>query len=164
MPLKFLKDHICDACQMRKQTRVSFKPKNIVSTSRPLELLHMDLFGHSRTKSLDGNYYGFVIVDDYSRFCWTIFLRSKNETFSAFTPFAKLSQNKLSSNIVAIRSDHGGEFENHPFEDYCDKHDIEHNFFALRISQENGVMEHKNKIIEELTKTMINESSLPKYL
>ena len=70
----------------------------------------MDLFGPPQTKNIGGNYYDLVIVDDYSRFCWTFFLRSKDETFSAFTRFAKLSQNKLNSKIVAIRSDHGGEF------------------------------------------------------
>jgi hypothetical protein len=113
--IKFTKDHLCDACQKGKQTRISFKSKNIVSTTRPLELLHMDLFGPSRIKSLGGNYYGFVIVDDFSRFCWTIFLVSKSDTFAAFERFAKLSQNKLNTNIVSIRSDHGGEFENHLF-------------------------------------------------
>ena len=87
---------------MGKQTRVSFKLKNIVSTSRPLELLHMDLFGPSRTKNIGGNYYDFVIVDDYSRFCWVIFLHSKDETFSAFTQFARLSQNKMNLKIVVI--------------------------------------------------------------
>jgi hypothetical protein len=66
--IKFEKDKLCDACQKGKQTRVSFKPKNIVSTSKPLELLHLDLFGPSRIRSLGGNYYRFVIVDDFSRF------------------------------------------------------------------------------------------------
>lgn len=57
--IKFSKDHLCDACQMGKQTRVSFKSKNIVSTSRPLEVLHMDLFSPLRTKNIGGDYYGF---------------------------------------------------------------------------------------------------------
>ena len=92
-----------------------FKSKKVISTSRPLDLLHMDLFGPSRTKSIGGNYYGLVIVNDYSRFCWTFFLRSKDETFIAFTRFAKIAQNKMNSKIVVIRSDHGGEFENHLF-------------------------------------------------
>ena len=52
--LNFEKDRICDACQLDKQTRVSFKSKNNVSTSRPLELLHMNLFRHTRTTSLGG--------------------------------------------------------------------------------------------------------------
>jgi hypothetical protein len=42
---KFVKDKICDACQLGKQTKSSFKKKKVISTSRPLELLHMDLFG-----------------------------------------------------------------------------------------------------------------------
>ena len=49
--MKFSKNHICDACQKGKQTMVSFKSKNVVSTSRPLELLHMDLFGPHRLKT-----------------------------------------------------------------------------------------------------------------
>ena len=71
--LKFKKDNICEACQKGKQIKHSFKLKNVVSTSKPLELLHMDLFGPSRTMSLGGNYYALVIVDDFSRFTWTLF-------------------------------------------------------------------------------------------
>jgi len=60
--LKFEKDHICEACQKRKQIKHSFKLKNVVSTSKPLELLHMDLFGPSRTMSLGGNYYDLLLL------------------------------------------------------------------------------------------------------
>ena len=79
--LKFEKDHICDACQMGKQTRTSFKSKGMVSTSRPLELLHLDLFGPITPSSLGGKFYAFVIIDDYSRFTWTLFLRNKDESY-----------------------------------------------------------------------------------
>ena len=53
LPILMIK--FCDTCQLGKQTRVSFKPKNIVSTFKPLELLHMDLFDPTRTTSLGGN-------------------------------------------------------------------------------------------------------------
>ena len=59
--LKFNKDKICDACQMGKQTKSSFKLKNNVSTSRPLELIHMDLFGPTRVASLGGMNYAYVL-------------------------------------------------------------------------------------------------------
>ena len=62
-----------------KQIKSSFKPKNCVSTSRPLQLLHIDLFGLARTMSISGKQYGFVIVDDYIRYTWVFFLSSKNE-------------------------------------------------------------------------------------
>jgi len=74
--LKFERNKLCEACQMGKQTKSSFKPINVVSTAKPLELLHIDLFGPSSTMSL-GGYYGLVIVDNYSRFTWTFSLPPK---------------------------------------------------------------------------------------
>ncbi|GJX65409.1 retrovirus-related pol polyprotein from transposon TNT 1-94 [Tanacetum coccineum] len=64
--LKF-DQYFCDACQIRKQAHARHKAKNIVSTTRFLELLHMDLFGPSAVRSYGGNLYTLVIVDDYSR-------------------------------------------------------------------------------------------------
>ncbi|GKD31691.1 retrovirus-related pol polyprotein from transposon TNT 1-94 [Tanacetum coccineum] len=63
--LKF-DQHFCDACKMGKQAHASHKAKNVVSTTRCLELLHMDLFGPSAVRSYGGNRYTLVIVDDYS--------------------------------------------------------------------------------------------------
>ncbi|GJT61808.1 retrovirus-related pol polyprotein from transposon TNT 1-94 [Tanacetum coccineum] len=64
--LKF-DQHFCDACKIGKQAHASHKAKNVVSTTRCLELLHMDLFGPSAVRSYGGNRYTLVIVDDYSR-------------------------------------------------------------------------------------------------
>ena len=135
---------------------MSFKPKNIVSTSKRLELLHLDLFGPSRTRSLSGNYYGFFIVDDFSRFTWTLFLSSKDDTFEAFIKFSNVIQNQLSLKIISLRSDHDGEFLNHRFEIYCDEFGISHNFSCPITPQQNGVVERKNRVLEELARTMIN--------
>lgn len=82
--LKFVKDKLCDACEMGKQTKISFKAKNFVSTSRHLRLIHMDLLGPYRTRSFGGDYYALVIVDDFSRFTWTLFLVHKRDAFNAF--------------------------------------------------------------------------------
>uniref|UniRef100_A0A3Q7XZQ9 Uncharacterized protein LOC113786557 n=1 Tax=Cicer arietinum TaxID=3827 RepID=A0A3Q7XZQ9_CICAR len=161
--IKFIKDKLCDACQKGKQTKSSFKPKNVISTSRPLQLIHMDLFGPSRTKSLGGNSYGLVIVDDYSRFTWTLFLANKNEAFKAFKNYAKLVQNEQSAKIVSIRSDHGREFQNTSFEEFCEENGIFHNFSAPRTPQQNGVVERKNRSLIELARTMLSDSNLPKY-
>jgi hypothetical protein len=161
--LKFEKDKLCDACQKGKQTRVSFKSKNVVSTTRPLQLLHMDLFGPSRTMSFGGNYYALVIVDDFSRYTWTLFITHKSDSFHAFRKLAKVIQNKKNLKIASIRSDHGGEFENKDFELFCDEHGIEHNFSAPRTPQQNGVVERKNRSLEEIARTLLNDTSLPKY-
>nr|KYP33228.1 hypothetical protein KK1_045932 [Cajanus cajan] len=133
--LKFSKDKLCDACQKGKQVKASFKSKNQISTSRPLQLIYMDLFGNSRTMSLGGNYYGLVIVDDYSRFTWVMFLANKSEAFNAFKKFATLVQNEKNTNITSIRSDHGGELQNVLFQNICEEHGINHNFSAPRTPQ-----------------------------
>ena len=72
--ISFLKNRICEACQFGKQIKTSFKNKKNISTSKPLQLLHIDLFRPSRYASLNGKYYAFVIVDDYSRYTWVLFL------------------------------------------------------------------------------------------
>lgn len=66
--LKFEKNHICDACQLGKLTQTSFKVKDIITTTKPLQTIYMDLFGPTRTASIGGKRYVFVIVDDYYRF------------------------------------------------------------------------------------------------
>ncbi|GJV88217.1 retrovirus-related pol polyprotein from transposon TNT 1-94 [Tanacetum coccineum] len=120
------KQHFCDACKIGKQAHASHKAKNIVSTTRCLELLHMDLFGPSAVQSYGGNLYTLVIVDDYSR---------------------KI-QNQLGCSIVSIRMDHGKEFDNEvQFGEFCNANGITHNFSAPRTPQSNGMIERKNRTL-----------------
>ncbi|XP_057496707.1 uncharacterized protein LOC130781518, partial [Actinidia eriantha] len=161
--ISFEKDRLCGACQQGKQTKVSFKSKNIVSTSRPLQLLHMDLIGPSRTMSLGGKLYILVIVDDFSRFTWVTFLAHKNEAFSSFSKLCRRLQNDKELKISNIRTDHGRELENESFAKFCDDLGIGHNFSAPRTPQQNGVVERKNRTLEEMARTMLCENSLPKY-
>jgi hypothetical protein len=76
----FKKDRPCAACQAGKQVGSTHHNKNVITTSRPLELLHMDLFGPVAYFSIGGSKYGLVIVDDFSRFTWVFFLQDKSET------------------------------------------------------------------------------------
>ena len=87
--LEFTKDKPYDACQKEKKYKSLFKLKNVVSTSRPLELIHMDLFGTTRVESFDGMHYAYVLVDDYSRYTWVCFLDYKNDAFKGFKNFTK---------------------------------------------------------------------------
>ena len=83
--INFQEDKVCEACQIEKQIKNSFKNKNFISISRPLELLHMDLFGPSRTPSLGRKSYAYVIVDDFSRYTRVLFLSQNNEAFYEFS-------------------------------------------------------------------------------
>nr|GFC56408.1 retrovirus-related Pol polyprotein from transposon TNT 1-94 [Tanacetum cinerariifolium] len=78
--LKFVKDHLCSSCELGKAKRKSFHSKSTPSSKRRLHLLHIDLCGPMCVASINGKRYMLVIVDDYSRYTWTHFLRSKDET------------------------------------------------------------------------------------
>ncbi|GJY72322.1 retrovirus-related pol polyprotein from transposon TNT 1-94 [Tanacetum coccineum] len=159
--LKF-DQHFCDDCKMGKQTHASHKAKNVVSTTRCLELLHMDLFGPFAVQSYGGNRYTLVIVDDYSRYTWTRFLKDKTEAFDQLEIFSRKIQNQFGCSIVSIRTDHGREFDNEvQFGEFCNASGITHNFSAPRTPQSNGVVEKKNRTLEEMSRTMFNEQSLP---
>ncbi|WRX20691.1 Integrase [Theobroma cacao] len=161
--IKFESDKMCDACQLGKPIRTSFKSKKIVSTSKPLEMLHIDLFGPISTTSLGEKSYGFVIVDDYSRYTWVYFLTHKNDALSTFISHCRKVENEKGLAIVSIRSDHGGEFESEEFEKFFNEKGLDHNFSAPKTPQQNGVVERKNRTLKEMAQTMLCENNLPKY-
>ena len=88
-------------------------------------------------------------------------MKTKNEGFDAFQKL--VIQNEKGLNIVSIRSDHGGEFQNDYFENFYEENGIHHNFSASRTPQQNGVVERKNRSLEEGARTLLNETRLPKY-
>lgn len=97
-------------------------------------------------------------------FSWTIFLATKDESFDKFLVYAKSIQNTLGTHFVNIRSDYGTEFKNTKFLSYCEEHGIGHNFSARRIPQYNIVVERKNRTLQEMAKTMLTASGLPRNL
>jgi hypothetical protein len=121
MNVAFEKDRPCGACQAGKQVGAPHHAKNIMITTRPSEMLHMDLFGPITYISISSNKYGLIIVDDYSRFTWVFFLQDKGETHEVLMKFLKRAQNEFDAKVKRIRSDNGAEFKNTQVEDYFDK-------------------------------------------
>nr|GFA43211.1 retrovirus-related Pol polyprotein from transposon TNT 1-94 [Tanacetum cinerariifolium] len=103
--LKFVKDHLCSSCELGKAKRKSFHSKLTPSSKRRLQLLHMDLCGPMRVASNNGKRYVLVIVDDYSRYTWTHFLRSKDEKSKVLINFLRLVQRRLQAQSMALEHD-----------------------------------------------------------
>ncbi|GKC20795.1 putative ribonuclease H-like domain-containing protein [Tanacetum coccineum] len=116
--LKFEKDHLCSACQLGKSKKYSHKPKTKNTNMEVLHTLHMDLCGPMRVQSINGKKYILVIVDDYSRFTWVKFLRSKDETPEFVINFLKQIQVGLNKTVRYIRTDNGTEFVNQVMSKY----------------------------------------------
>ena len=84
---------MCRHCQLGKQTIIRFKTKEY-PTSKPLELVHTDLCEPTRTKSLQGESYFMVFIDDFIRMAWVFFLKEKSEAFNKFKVFKTLVENE----------------------------------------------------------------------
>ena len=154
---------MCGDCKMGKLTRTSHPSLSAKPTSKVLQLVHLDLVGPIDTESVGGRKYVLVIVDDFSRFTWVKFLASKDETFEKYFSFAKQVTNEKSHerlHIVRIRSDHGTEFENANFADYCDEYGVHHEFSAPITPQHNGIVERKNRALVEMGRVMLNSAEL----
>jgi transposase InsO family protein len=89
-----------------------YHAKSIMTTTKPLEMFHMDLFGPIAYISIGGNKYGLIIIDDYSCFTWVFFLHAKSETQEVLNKFLKRAQNEFDAKVKKIRSDNGSEFKN----------------------------------------------------
>jgi hypothetical protein len=108
----FKKDRPCSACQAEKQIGTHHHVKNVMTTTRSLKMLHMDLFGPIAYKSIIGTKYDLVIVDDYSHFTWVFFLQDKSETQEVLKKFLRREQNEFDVKVKKIRSDNDTEFKN----------------------------------------------------
>ena len=153
----FEKDRICSACQAGKQVGTQHPHKNIMTTDRPLELLHMDLFGPIAYISIGGSKYCLVIVDDYSRFTWVLFLQEKSQTQETLKGFLRRAQNEFALRIKKIRSDNGTEFKNSQIEGFLEEEGIKHEFSSPYTPQQNGVVERKNRTLLDMARTMLDE-------
>ncbi|GJZ10897.1 retrovirus-related pol polyprotein from transposon TNT 1-94 [Tanacetum coccineum] len=135
--LKFEKDHLCFACQLGKRKKHTYKPKTENTNLEVLNTLYMDLCGPMRVQTINGKKYILVIVDDYSRFTWVKFLRSKDEAPEVVIKFLKQIQVGLNKTVRNI---------------------------LLRSPQQNGVIERQNRTLVKAARTMLIFSKAPMFL
>ncbi|GKA14196.1 putative ribonuclease H-like domain-containing protein [Tanacetum coccineum] len=157
----FQNDHTCVACQKGKQHKASCKAKIVSSISQPLQLLHMDLFGPTSVRSINHKTYCLVITDDFSRFSWVFFLRTKDETSGILKDFIRQIENQLNQKVKTIRCDNGTEFKNMDIIEFYGSKGIKREYSNARTSQQNRVAERKNKTLIEAARTMLADSFLP---
>ncbi|GJR57687.1 putative RNA-directed DNA polymerase [Tanacetum coccineum] len=161
-PLKrFENDQTCVACLKGKQHRASYKTKTFNPITKPLFMMHMDLFGPTFVSSLMHKKYCLVVTDDYSRFSWVFFLKTKDETSEILKNFIKEIENLVDKKVKIIRSDNGTEFKNKVMDEFCREKGIKREYSVARTPQQNGVAKRKNRTLIEAARTMLADSKLP---
>nr|GEV04733.1 putative ribonuclease H-like domain-containing protein [Tanacetum cinerariifolium] len=151
----FENDHTCTACLKEKQHKASCKTKLVNSVSKPLHTLHMDLFGPTSVSSLNHKWYCLVVTDDFSRFTWTFFLKTKDETSGILRNFITEIENLKDLKVKIIRCDNGGEFRNKEMNDFCSRKGIKREFSNVRTPQQNRFAERRNGTLIEAARTMV---------
>ncbi|KAJ9536395.1 hypothetical protein OSB04_un000430 [Centaurea solstitialis] len=151
----------CVACLKGKQHKSSHKSKEVNNISSPLQLIHMDLFGPTNVMSIGKKSYCLVIVDDFSRFTWVYFLKTKDETSGLIKSFVTRVENQSNLKVKVIRSDNGTEFKNSDINSFCDEKGIEKQYSAPRTPQHNGVAERRNRTLIEAARSLLADSKLP---
>ncbi|GJT23348.1 retrovirus-related pol polyprotein from transposon TNT 1-94 [Tanacetum coccineum] len=129
-----------------------------------LHTLHMDLCGPMRTESINGKKYVLVIVDDYTRFGWVRFLRTKDETPQVIEKFIVKTQRALNATVRFVRTDNGTEFVNKTLDGWFESVGISHETSVPRSPQQNGVVERRNRTLMEAARTMLIFAKAPLFL
>ncbi|GKA06037.1 retrovirus-related pol polyprotein from transposon TNT 1-94 [Tanacetum coccineum] len=141
LKFKYHKEHLCPSCEQGKSKKASHPPKPVPNSKQRLHLIHMDLCGPIRVESINGKRYVLVIVDDYSRYTWVHFLKSKDEAPEEIKTFLKIITVLLQAPIIIVRTDNGTEFKNQVLKEYFDSVGISHQASSIRTPQQNGVVE-----------------------
>ncbi|GJS08333.1 putative ribonuclease H-like domain-containing protein [Tanacetum coccineum] len=158
---RFENEQTCVACLKGKQHKASCKSKVLNPITKPLFMLHMDLFGLTFVSSLMHKKYCLVVTDDYSRFTWVFFLTTKDETSEILKNFIKEIENLVDKKVKIIRSDNGTEFKNKVMDDFCREIGIKGEYSVARTPQQNGVAERRNRTLIEVARTMLADFKLP---
>ncbi|GJR78106.1 retrovirus-related pol polyprotein from transposon TNT 1-94 [Tanacetum coccineum] len=162
--LKFEKDHLFSACQLEKSKKHTHKPKIENTNLEVLNTLYMDLCGPMRVHMINGKKYILVIIDNYSRFTWVKFFRSKDETPEVVIKFLKQIQASLNKTVRYIHTDNGTEFINKDLTEYYERVSIFHQKTVSRTPQQNGVVERHNRTLVEAARTMLIFSKASMFL
>ncbi|GJW35641.1 retrovirus-related pol polyprotein from transposon TNT 1-94 [Tanacetum coccineum] len=127
--------HLNFACALGKSKKSSHQPKAEDTNQEKLYLLHMDLCGPMRVASINGKRYILVIVDDYSRFTWVRFLKTKDEAPAAIIKCIKNIQVHLNATVQNVRTDNGTKFVNQTLREWYENVGITHQTSVARTPQ-----------------------------
>jgi hypothetical protein len=153
---------VCEACQLGKQARHPFLVQTIHVSSKPLEMIHSNVWT-MKMKSIGGCKYYVSFIDDHTRKVWVYFMKHKGEVFQYFFNFKIMVEKEKGVSIKCLRSNGGGKYFLNEFDEYLKEHGIQRKYSCSYSPQQNGVVKRKNMHIVEITCAMMNEKNLPHY-
>src|SRR4051812_31903769 len=105
---------LCESCIKGKARRLP-APTSDIRATKPNEIVHVDLWGPTKTASIGGHHYFLTCYDDFSHRIQLYFLKNKTDALLAFKNYLKLVETPCDTRIKLVRSDNGGEFTSKNF-------------------------------------------------
>ncbi|UYV79912.1 hypothetical protein LAZ67_18001028, partial [Cordylochernes scorpioides] len=159
-----VKNFTCEVCLKGKQTRLPFQKESFTRSREPLELVHTDICGPMRTKSLGGALYFSTFIDDFSGFIFTFIMKSRSEVFKGFRIFKNYAEKQTGKKLKCIRNDNAPEYLSREFKDYLEGEGIGRQLSVEYTPQQNGVAERANRTLVDMTRCFMIEGNLPETL
>ena len=154
---------LCEPCVLGKQHRLPFTASETVST-RPLDLLHMDLCGPLAVTSKGGSKYFVTFLDDYSKLSIVKPLAHKSDTARAVRDVIFMLEVQSGCTLRRVRTDNGSEYINDNLEEFYKRKGIKPETTVRYTPEQNGAAERLNRTLMEKVRTMLEDSGLPKHM
>lgn len=152
----------CKICLRGKMSRAPFTATKASHTTKPLEIIHIDICGPMRVESKSGSNYFITFINNHSRWCEVRFLQKKSDAYNAFNEVKALIENQTGERIKLLQSDNGREYLSKEFKDFLTKAGIKRFSIAYNPEQ-NGTAERKNRTLLEMTRCLLIQSGLSRY-
>ncbi|XP_042396841.1 uncharacterized protein LOC121986987 [Zingiber officinale] len=130
---------LCEVCVVAKHARSPFPHQANFRATKPLELLHADIYGPISPSTL----------------------AAKKDVFQAFKKFKSVTENTTEYKIKTLRIDRGGEFLSTEFTRFCENEGIERHLTAPYTPQQNGVVERHNRTVMAMARSLLKGTHMP---
>ncbi len=158
--IKEVMSKVYEMCQLGKQTRHPFPAQTTHVSSKPLEMIHSNVWT-TKIESIGRCRYYVSFIDDHTRKVWVYFMKHKGEVIQDFLNFKAMVEKEKGVNIKCLKFDGGGKYFSNQFNEYLKEHGIQRKYSCSYSPQQNGVTKRKNKHIVEIACAMLNEKNLP---
>lgn len=144
LPLINIPIEICEECVQAKQRKGKFSKDAKCRTKHHLEVMYLDMCGLMQVKSIGGNRYFAIFIDDHSRKIWTYLIKRKDGVFEVFKKFKSMVERKSRHKLKGLKTNGGGEYVSNDFGKFCDQEGIVNEVVPPYTPQQNGVTERNN--------------------
>lgn len=150
----------CPICPLAKQSRLVFPISNSIS-EKPLELVHMDVWGPYRTPTHDRKHFFLTVVDENTRFTWIYLLQLKSDVIVMLKHFLSFVKTQFAAVLKIIRTDNGTEFFNQHCNALLDSYRILHQSSCVYTPQQNGIIKRKHRHILDIARALKFQACIP---